>query len=246
VALASACACLVASSLVCRAMSGKTRTKNDHFDIRAMCDELAKYAKLKNCGWDWELSYYSKTRRSQGPDHAGLIRYVKLLGVLLVFMPNACPLPLQIKEVWLYLQRQYNIMSPALKATGKSEDAWAMDGANTLCVAFHHLRGYKTSQTSFMSPEVMALVEKIPSSQASSPSIPPKRPLPQSPSETRKIAKRDSDSSCQICSCICKCPDCCQPIAMDVDDEDDDIGSDTSKAAAENQEIALLKRFKKK
>ena len=96
-------------------MPAKVRTQNDHFHVLSMCKGLEKYARMKACGWDWELSYYAKTRRSQGPDHAGLLRYVKLIGVMLVFLPNACPLPLQIQEVWLWLQRHYDIMSPSVQ-----------------------------------------------------------------------------------------------------------------------------------
>eukprot|EP00959_Pyramimonas_sp_CCMP1952_P219410 4587386-Pyramimonas_sp.AAC.1 len=170
-------------------MSQKQRTPNDHFDICSMTAALAKYAKFKTCGWDWELSYYAKTRRSQGPDHAGILRYVKLLGAMMPFLPNAAPLPLQIKEVWLYLERHHQIMSSALKATGKSQDAWATDAGNTIGIMFYHLRSYRSSNTSFLSPEVLQLVQQIPAQKAPSEgtqqqSLPKDRP--------RKLAKTES------------------------------------------------------
>ena len=217
-------------------MHVKNRTPNDHFDILAMATELTKYAKLKTCGWDWELSDYSKSRRGQGPDHAGLLRYVKLLGSMLAFLPNAAPLPLQVKEVWLYLQRHHQIMSPSLKATSKSEDAWATDAANTVCIMFHHLRSYRSSQTTFLSPEVLGLVQKIPSEGVRKQSAPVENGAP------RKLAKRDSETSCQICTVTCKCPECCPRVPLEIDTDDPDDVSETSQAAQQNQATAELRR----
>jgi len=235
-------------------MSGKCRTPNDHFNVREMCDALTKFAKLKACPWDWEMSYYAKTRRSQGPDHAGLLRYVRLFAVLITFLPNGCPLPLQIKEVWMYLERHHQIMSASVRATGKSSDAWAMDVANTVCVAFHHLRTYRTSGTSFLSPEVMEVVNKISSPLVPSPSLPVKHPLPQqsSSSTARKVLKHDSASSVVICAVSCKCSECSPPVAITIesppaettpDNEEEDARSETSMAAEHNTKVAELKRF---
>ena len=230
----------------------RIRTCNDHFDVKDMCLALEPYAKLKVVDWDWDLSYYSKTRRSQGPDHAGLARYVKLLAVLQEFLPNACPLPLQIKEVWLYLHRRFRIMCPDKINAGKSVDSWATEVGNLVGVMFSHLRSYRTSTTTFLNPEVAELVNKIPmpsSSSSTESSLGAQKRVLALPVETKKIAKHDSDSSSvKICSVSCKCPLCCPP------DQPQELGSDvsedekseTSQAAADNSQVAVLKRFQKK
>ena len=84
----------------------KFRQTNDHFDVDKMRDQLAQFAKLKDLGWDWEFSMYSKDRRGLGPDRKGLEFYQEILDIVLHLSPAGQPSLALLKIVFVELEKK--------------------------------------------------------------------------------------------------------------------------------------------
>ena len=86
-------------------MSRRPRAPSARFDVEAMTERLRKSARLRDNAFDWELSEYSKTRRSRGPGRDGLIRCAPLLDAVLDFTPGCYPNHVLLRSVWMQLHQ---------------------------------------------------------------------------------------------------------------------------------------------
>ena len=77
------------------------RSCNDVFGVADLCVLLKQYANQKRLSWDWFLHFYTKIRRSQGPDRAGLRYYQVLLRTVLQVAPRGRPGLIALKEAWM-------------------------------------------------------------------------------------------------------------------------------------------------
>ena len=111
---------------------------------------------------NFELERYEKTRKSQGPDRAGLVYYFPLLSIILDYCPKGLPRTSLLKTVWLNLNKHYDIMTPSSAKTyrGNFED-WADIAVERICVACRHVRDLAASQTTFVDAKLKALMNKI-------------------------------------------------------------------------------------
>ena len=122
-----------------RVMSKRPRTPNDAFDVQVLINALTPYAQMKVTPWgDWEMSRYTKARKSQGPDRDGLVRYGVLMTKVLEVCPHGFPLFARLREVFLYLQSKYSIMDPVLVSLGKTTTSWAEGCAESLRLLLKH------------------------------------------------------------------------------------------------------------
>ena len=155
VILVQPCGCIKATVMA------RPRSSTTKFPVADLVETLSVHAQLKHCGFDFELSNYSKTRRSQGPDRAGLLHYHILLQGVLKHAPNGFPNHMILKETWLALNKKYDIMDQHLKLSGMALPAWADSCADSVCRACRHVVDLSRSGTDFLHPDVKALADSI-------------------------------------------------------------------------------------
>ena len=229
-----------------------------------MEEALAAFARRKDCPWDWEMGEYSKTKRSQGPDRDGLVRYAGLLKVVIQFDPYCFPSHVLLREVWSNLDAAWSIKCPLLKASGKSTFDWSIECADVVRRACKHVVEIKRSKTTFLPAALKELVDlakdqlsEQPVSVAPAPRsavlAPPPQPIvappavlapPPAPVVPRRVLRpqaSDASSVAMVCAAYCRCvlckPDPDLVVVSDVDMSQDlpsPPHSDTSLAAAEN------------
>ena len=115
------------------------RSENDDVDCQLLFEELAECAQLRDCGWDWSLIAYSKSRRGQGPDLEGLQKYAKILCIILRHAPRGLPPLVSLRQVWSLLDQEHAIKPH----DGVSRATWADDVGNRIRVMLKHLADVK-------------------------------------------------------------------------------------------------------
>ena len=202
----------ITMSVKSQKLSGRVSgTTNDHFNPQQMEEDLKPLAKNKKPGFDWELSLYSKSRRSQGADREGLAFYAPLLLIILNLCPKGFPNLGTLKIVWKQLQSKYDIMDPMLRHIyEKNVDVWASMCCDRVRLACSHIVSLKRSGTQYVSDQVLALLNLIkPTSTSSSststvilPTPPPSRAL------KAYISSSSTSSDVVLCGIDCQCPEC--------------------------------------
>ena len=229
-------------------MAGRWRRPNDLIDIEALCRDLAPHAKLKDPCFDWGILQYGKQRRSQGPDREGLLAYHGLLRVILAHAPGALPGLSALREVWLWLHRQFKIMDPSLIASGKDPNVWAAEAADTIKLMCKHVWDLKVSASPYAPPEVLELINMVvlvrdsptPSSPAPAPA-----PAPQPIADRPRTRVLSAIPSIEFCGAFCRCSGCRAkeaPIIVEASQPESQPGSPCSAAAASNSEHVPAKR----
>ena len=188
-----------------------------------------------------------KKQRSQGPDREGLVTYKLLLTVVLWFAPGGFPGHAALKETWLWLHREYGIMSEELRNLGKDLMTWASECADKVRLACKHLVQLKDSQTRFVSPVVQDLLEMIVADPTEAAArldqnlAWPELPIPpeyitaaefqraesktlETPKRRRLTKKVSSASDVIFCGAYCRCPACTtnEVVAVSQDSATDD------------------------
>ena len=123
----------------------------------ALLAELLQLASLRKPGFDWDLSAYSKTRRSQGPCRDGLQTYKPLLKVLLKFCPHCKPGHVMLRECWKSMVGQY----PDIKTSKESVSSWASSCADTSRMMLKHVHDVALSGSPFLSLGLGDLVSLV-------------------------------------------------------------------------------------
>ena len=85
------------------------RARNDVIDYDAAKVALSALASLRDVGFDWAVLGYGKSRRSQGPDKEGIIKYFKLLHCILLLAPRGYPSLVDLRHLWCDLDRSHCI-----------------------------------------------------------------------------------------------------------------------------------------
>ena len=213
----------------------KKRSRNDDVSVTGLIDALTCHARDKACPWDWECAYYSKRRRTQGPDRQGLESYAVLLSIILAHAPGGLPSLVRLREVWIYLHSKFGIMAKDLVKAGKSPQVWANECGDMIRLMLVHLRSLKDSGTTWLTPGVKDLVDKmsvddyhVDFSSASS-GIPVA--LPAGEPAPVQLSQASTGSSVQLCGAQCRCPDCQSKVVIDVDSSQSSVASSSSMAA---------------
>ena len=220
-------------------------TCGDNFSVDKLVADLQPWANLKKCPFDWELQRYAKSRKSQGPDRAGLHFYAPLLSVVLKHAPHGYPSVVLLKMVWKELEAQHKIMHPELRKNKADRiDVWTSDCVDKICIALKHVVDLKKTNTIYVTKEVQQLMDLVSlRSSGSSASLIPEPQAAAGAATTAPAALPDhislsqssSESSSLIfCGVDCQCPACKQ--VQTIDGSDGDL-SDTSVAARDNVEI---------
>jgi hypothetical protein len=220
----------------------KSGTTADTFDVDFMVEQLVPYARLKDCPFDWELSNYAKSRRTQGADRDGLAFYHILLCIVLTLAPLGYPALGLLKIVWSELQKKFNIMSKELTAVYDGKlDSWSSLCCERVRLACRHVVDLKRSKTTWVGKEVKSLLDLVRLRDAPSPAIPPatRRPLAKIPSSPSA-----SSSAVICCSFNCKCDDCKpSPSVVSCNSHDEASESDSiSRVALANTEFVPAQR----
>jgi len=204
----------------------RSRTQNDVLDCVELGKHLEPYAKLKTAPWDWEVARYGKTRRSQGPDRQGLEAYDKLLQVILLAAPTGHPPLYRLREVWVWLHKEHNIMASDIQKRGMPVSDWASQSADNIRLMCKHLLDLRASRTTFLSPTLAALVGMI--AEDKEPALPAPETMP------KKILQAQASAASSVCFCgaKCQCPDCKEVDTVDLLSQ----ASSTSLAAENLQE----------
>lgn len=218
----------------------KPRSANDFFNVAELCEKLAVLARLKFPGFDWEMEAYCKSRRGQGPDREGLAQYFQILKAVLEVAPTGLPGHMRLREVWLWLEKEYKVMAPDVRSRGKAVPIWASECADKVRIMLSHLDDLRDSGSSYCCPEVLQLVKmlkpRVPketsspgapflpltaSSSKSSVAPPPPPPPPPFPAplpvRPRELQRGDSDGSVHLVSAFCKCGACRDGTVSEVD-----------------------------
>ena len=147
--------------LSCMATPTKRRTCKD-FSVNELCELLTPQAKLKAPDWgDWEMAKYTKTRRGQTADRAGLEVYQSLLKFILIACPSGRPSHVRLREVWLYLNNNFKIMNPDLQKIAKDVVSWSDEAVDRIKIMLRHLQDLRDSGSTFISPGIQELVSMI-------------------------------------------------------------------------------------
>ena len=208
----------------------RSRSSTDRFDGAALLADLEPYARDKLCSWDWELTSYSKTRRSQAPDRAGMVAHRELLSCILRHSPAGFPNFTLLRDCWLELNKRFEIRSKGVLAS-KQDIEWASDAADAIRLMCKHVVDLRRSGTQFVSSEISALIELIGANgdQLEAPlPLPAPSAAPPAP-ERRTLAPQNSDASVIVCAIACNCPLCRVPV--DVEMSQQSATSSTSRAA---------------
>ena len=216
-----------------------SRSRNDTVSVASLCDALKAEADKKTLPWDWHISEYNKSRRSQGPDRSGLEFYLPLLCILVALAPRCQPGHICIQESWLWLHKRYRI------GDGRSDElqdinVWADTCAGRVRLMLKHLKDLRHSNTSYLSPDLLELVGRVDigsSSDLPSPSPPPPPPVAERPSRELR-AEPSNASSLELCSWCCNCPLCRKPVQV----SDTEPRSPTSEQAEQNIAIPALRK----
>ena len=214
----------------------RSRTRNDPIDLVNFCDGLAELAKLRTPGFDWDLRAYGKSRRSQGPDRDGLMYYERLLEQVLRFAPRGFPSHVQLREAWMWLQKEHHVMACDVAS---SIESWADKAAETIRLMLKHLVDIRRSGTPYLSPGLAKLVGMISDDSGSSAAVAPQpapalaapppapEPLPLADTGRRQLVAHDSTgSSVQFCGLKCRCSDCRAMEAPEDIDSADSVSED--------------------
>ena len=197
----------------------KPRTATDRFDGQSLLDDLRAFARLKDLGWDWELSNYAKLKRSQAPDRAGLESYAELMLVVLKHAPRGFPNHMLLRDVWLELDKQYNIRDSRIPATTRQLD-WANNCAEAVRTASRHVVDLRRSRTRFLSSTLQQLVDSVDDAPilaiedaparalAPPPAPPPAPPAADTPTQRQLAHRRSDESSVVFCGFKCECDRC--------------------------------------
>jgi hypothetical protein len=172
----------------------RSRTQNDVLDCVELGKHLEPYAKLKTAPWDWEVAGYGKTRRSQGPDRQGLEAYEKLLQVIRLAAPTGHPPLYRLREVWVWLHKEHNIMASDIQKRGMPVSDWASQSADNIRLMCKHLLDLRASRTTFLSPTLAALVGMI--AEDKEPALPAPETMP------KKILQAQASAASSVCFCV--------------------------------------------
>ena len=213
----------------------RKRSFNDDLSVCGLIDALTCHARDKACPWDWECAYYSKRRRTQGPDRQGLESYSALLSIIVHHAPGGLPSLVRLREVWTYLHSKFGIMAKDLVKAGKNPQVWANECGDMVRLMLVHVRSLKDSGTTWLTPGVKALIDKISIddyhddfSSASS-GIPVALPAGE-PAQVQ-LSQASIGSSVQLCGAQCRCPDCQSKVVIDVGSSQSSVASSSSMAA---------------
>ena len=184
-------------------------------------------------GWDWGIAHYAKLRRSQGPDHAGLLRYSELLAVLVPWAPSCLPSQVVLRGIWLALQTESQIQDDQSLCC---ED-WADRSASRLKLMMKHLKDISTSGSKHLCVGLEEILSKVVVPERPDTSHPPTRAL------HRHISTASSDS-CRVCSMVCNCPACRKPVLCDDSEDSCDLhaASSTDHVPCGRGEVAAILR----
>ena len=187
-------------------------TTTDSFVPVELEAALVPLANKKVPDVDFEFERYEKTRKSQGPDRAGLVYYFPLLSILLDYCPKGLPKPSLLKIVWLSLNKTYGIMGEASKKLYRGNyDEWAEKTVEKLAVALRHVRDLAASQTSFVDPKLQTLMGKIDTTGLpliAKPAAAPPAPNLRKSRVVIRAASNASEGSVEICGVTCMCEKC--------------------------------------
>ena len=191
------------------AMARSPRTAYGVVDASALYSALEPFATLKNPRFDWSVQGCAKTRRSQGPDHDGLVAYRVLLRTVLEHAPSGFPPLVVLRQVLKELHRKHEIKPPP---EPMSLEAWANRVGDTIRLMTKHLRQVKEGGHSYVSVGLEDLLSLIDTSSASPPA-PSSMPLPPVPESGARVLQRVSSAvssagSVLFCGAKCNCPEC--------------------------------------
>eukprot|EP00974_Lingulodinium_polyedra_P116665 11160027-Lingulodinium_polyedra.AAC.1 len=126
-------------------------------------------------------------------------------------------------------------MAEDLVKAGKNPEVWANECGDMVRLMLVHLRAVKTSGTTWLTPGVQALIDKISiddhdedfsSASSGLPVAPPAgEPAPV------ELSQASIGSSVQLCGAQCRCPDCQRKVVIDVDDSQSSMASSSSLVA---------------
>ena len=190
-------------------MPPRSRTRNDEVSVQAVVDALRPHALLRQAPWDWEVSKYSKCKRTQSADRAGLGVYKGLLAILLRLAPRCFPPHRVLRSAWIELHSEYGIKHTALSSMSVS--TWADEVANTIRVMMKHLLDLARSGGTFTADLrlLVSMVDVRPQGEATLAADAPS-------------LKVDSDSSeVEIEHVVCNCSACRPPFEFVASSEED-------------------------
>jgi hypothetical protein len=220
-------------------MAGRAKgTVTDGFDPEAMIHDLGKFAKVKDCAFDFELCNYAKTRRSQAADREGLAYYSTLLTIILAHAPHGYPSLLHLKIVWKVLQDKFQVMSKELFPIYNTKlDAWSSLCCEKVRLACRHVVDLKRSQTTFVSREVQSLMDLVVLRHPALPHVSSPIATARSSSSIAPPSPNSTESDLICCGFTCQCVDCKPtPDITTVQGSSTDGESETSLAAHTNCE----------
>ena len=227
----------------------RRRALTDRFDGTELEEALKAYARIKDNTIDWEMGAYTKTRRSQSPDRAGLEKYAPHPAH--THQLRGHPNHTMLRGVIISLDSKFTIRSQGVPTT-KSRMYWANDVADTIRLATRHIVDLKKSGTSYLPPilrDLVGLVKLDADPDMHAPPIPISWQMPEPaaalPPPPRRLAAQTSNasiaSSVICCGVRCRCP-LCTP----AEEIDSSQGSATSMAAAQAEPVVASRGGQKR
>ena len=219
----------------------RPRSNTTRFSVTALFDDLSGLANLKKGGCDFEFTLYGKERRSQAADRDGLVKYKPILMKVLLHAPNCYPNHMLLKAVWIELQKKFNIQSKEMGDMSLAD--WAEECTGTLRVMCRHVLDIYRSGTEFVCSDMKAMMELVHDDPSGASQVQVTAAVPAAvetlvsvpsssvhPAQPRVLRKVPTDSSIEICSAVCNCPECRPTVAIQ-SESDTEVAIDPSVSA---------------
>ena len=84
-----------------------------------------------------------------------------MLKFILIACPSGRPSLVRLREVWLYLNNQFKIMSPDLQKIAKDTVSWSDEAVHRIKIMLRHVQDLRASHSTFISPGIQELVSMI-------------------------------------------------------------------------------------
>ena len=234
---------------------GCKRARNDSIDFDAAMESLKCLASLRTPGFDWAVREYGKSRRSQGPDNAGICKYRVLRCCILKLAPGGHPSLVDLRRLWIDLHEANGIKTEQ----DVSLEAWANQAGDAIRLMCRHLVSIKKSNSSYMKHGISDMLDLLvlddePSLPISSPSAPSEETV--SRVVRPRISDESSVASVIICGAFCNCVVCREDILVPSqdtvqpppDEYDDSVSEDAhnNHDSVPAQRGKIRKMFKKR
>ena len=135
------------------------RPRNVHFPPVGLANDLKELAGKKNVPWDWSGLTYESLIRAGQPDLQGLKLHAPVLKIILRAARTGFPSHPNLRETWIILQKEHQIIPNLTEAKTFTEMMRAADRWRILC---RHVYGLaKAGDTTKLDVEVAELVGLI-------------------------------------------------------------------------------------